>query len=920
MTSLKDFLKMHMQIVLALLVSLAAIALGWTDLYQTTELKLLDSRFRMRRSVFGVIPMHPDIATLDVNTETLEREGRWQDWTRDKHARIIDLLAHYGQRMTGFDIYFIEPSAYVIPGEKMVEIHDLSREEILGLLGDHDAGLARAMERAGNIYLAQLLTLAENQDSVFVVNNTKERTPEKEASFEALMAFSFDYPAASDIQIPKAVDIAPPLPSLTRAAAGVGFASPKEDIDGIIRRYQLGVVYEGRFFPALALIMACDYLQVPLGTLEILPGRYVRMPDAHLPNGEIRDIDIPINRQGEMLINWAGDYSDTFLHIPYWFLADFPRNYRRAQILREMKRMIHEDSDLADDPDRILALGQSMEGFEDPELVQGVYADVFFARVFEGALQADPELTLEEFCRGQGLPAEYIQPEHVLLFNEIRHNLQIKEVLASDPDLSLEEVADSLGVKRLDDIRRGYHRIRTLLLDGDIGLEHHPLYFYTVSVAGREITPADLKGKVFFYGITAPGGHDLNPTPYSSRYPMLGLHANVFNAIVTRNLLRAVPRALNIVVILALGMLIGLVIPRLRALPGAGVMFGVLVLYAGSAFLLFAKGGIWIDELGPILTLIGGYLTITLYNYIAEERQKNYIHGAFGRYLAPAVVDQIVQNPEMLDLGGRRKEMTAFFSDVQGFTSISEELGPVRLVRLLNIYLGDMTDIIDGYGGTVDKFEGDAILAFYGDPGNLEDHARRACLACLDMQARLIELRERWRLEDEWPESVLNMRARMGMSSGPIMVGNMGSRTRMDYTMMGDTVNLAARLEPSNKEYGTYIMISEFTYEPVKDFVETRNLDTLRVVGKDEATTVYQLLSRKGELDDATAEVVGLYDQAMALYRDQRWDDAIEMFHQALRIDPEDAPSQKLIARCEQYKVSPPPEDWDGVYRLESKG
>lgn len=920
MTSIRDFLKRHMEIILGLAVSLVVIASGWTELYQTTELKLLDSRFKMRGSVFGVIPMDPNIATLDIDTQTLNTEGRWP-WPRDRHARIVDILARYGHRMIGFDIYFLEPSAFVIPGEMMTEIRNLDKDEILELLKDHDAELGNSMERAGNVHLAQLFPLADNQDWEFVVNNRKERTPEKEAAFKALVGFSFDYPAAKDVEIPKAVDITPPVSPLARAAAGVGFASPRADIDGIIRRYRLGVIYEGRFFPALALIMACDYLEVPLHTLEIVPGRSVRLPAAHLPDGRTEDIEIPINRQGEMLINWAGGYHDTFLHFPYWFLADFPKNYQKARILREIKRMIHKDPLLLNDVARLLELGSATEGFEDPELVQSVYGDVWAARMFEDSLLTDREMTLEGFCRKMGLPLEYIQPDHVLLFNEVRQNLLMKDILARDPDMSLAEIARELGVKRLDDIKVGYYRIRGLLLkNGGVTAEHHPLYFYPVALGGWEITPDDLKDKVFFYGMTAPGGHDLNPTPYSSRYPMVGLHVNVFNSIVTHNFLRTVPKGWNIAVILMLGLLIGLVIPRFKALLGAGVMFGILVVYVGSAFLLFAKGGVWIDELGPVATLIGGYLTITLYNYISEESQKNFIRGAFGQFLAPAVVDEIVQNPEMLDLGGRARDMTSFFSDVQGFTSLSEELGAERLVRLLNIYLGDMTEIIDGYGGTVDKFEGDAVLAFYGDPRPFEDHARRACLACLDMQVRLLVLREQWRQEGEWPESVLNMRVRMGMSSGTIMVGNMGSVSRMDYTMMGDTVNLAARLEPANKEYGTYVMVSQFTYEEAKDFVEARKLDTIRVVGKDEATMVYELLSRKGELDDAKAEVVGLYDQGMGLYRDRRWDDAIKMFRRALKIDPEDAPSSKLIARCEGYKIEPPPEDWDGVYRLESKG
>ncbi|MBI4639718.1 MAG: adenylate/guanylate cyclase domain-containing protein, partial [Candidatus Tectomicrobia bacterium] len=314
------------------------------------------------------------------------------------------------------------------------------------------------------------------------------------------------------------------------------------------------------------------------------------------------------------------------------------------------------------------------------------------------------------------------------------------------------------------------------------------------------------------------------------------------------------------------------------------------------------------------LSIILTYTGVSIYQYIIEAREKRWIRGAFNQYLSPHVIDQLMGDPGRLDLGGKEETITPFFSDVQGFTSISERLTAHELVAILNEYLTEMTDIILKYDGTVDKFEGDAIIAFFGAPLEYEDHARRACFVSLDMQTRLVEMRERWKEEGR---PLIYMR--IGLNTGPAIVGNMGSKQRFDFTMMGDTVNLASRLEGVNKQYGTFIMISEMTYARAKDFVEARELDRVLVVGKAEPIVVYELLARKGELDEALVPVLRYYADGLELYRARQWDHAIATFRKALTINPHDGPSQSMIKRCQEYKENPPPDDWNGAFQLVSK-
>ena len=309
-----------------------------------------------------------------------------------------------------------------------------------------------------------------------------------------------------------------------------------------------------------------------------------------------------------------------------------------------------------------------------------------------------------------------------------------------------------------------------------------------------------------------------------------------------------------------------------------------------------------------------GFILINIYLFIQENEQRKFIKNAFGQYLSPTVIETLVENPDKLSLGGERREMTACFSDIQGFSSISEKLTPDELVNLLNNYLTEMCVIIGQYNGTVDKFVGDAIVSFWGAPLDQPDHAKFACFAVLDMQKRMVEMRKEFSRMGRPP-----LMARIGVNSGHMVVGNMGSQDRMDYTIMGDAVNLASRLEGANKFYKNFTMISRSTYRQAADFIDVRELDTLRVVGKSKSVVVYELLDRKNSVTGKRAEMVDLFHRGLTLYKEMQFTEAIPVFEQALALCPQDGPSQTYIERCKLFSEKSPGEDWDGVFTLTRK-
>jgi adenylate cyclase len=320
--------------------------------------------------------------------------------------------------------------------------------------------------------------------------------------------------------------------------------------------------------------------------------------------------------------------------------------------------------------------------------------------------------------------------------------------------------------------------------------------------------------------------------------------------------------------------------------------------------------GVWLPLAAPLAGVLMCFAGGSVLNYTLEGRQKRFVKKVFRHYLSQQVIEEILKDPEKLRLGGRRRDMSVFFSDVAGFTSVAESLTPERLTELLNFYLSEITQIIFAHGGTVDKYIGDAMVAFWNAPLDQPDHALRACLAALDCQARLAELREQM-----LQMSGRQLFMRIGVNSGPMVVGNMGSRDRFDYSVLGDSVNLGARLEGACKQYGISILAGEKTYKSAKEFVEAREVDLIRVVGKEKPVRIYQLLARKGELSPERKKELAQFQKGLELYRQRKWAEALEIFT-SLDQDPV---AKVYLERCELYRSSPPPDDWDGVWELTKK-
>ena len=423
-----------------------------------------------------------------------------------------------------------------------------------------------------------------------------------------------------------------------------------------------------------------------------------------------------------------------------------------------------------------------------------------------------------------------------------------------------------------------------------------------------------VKNKIGIIGLTATGTSDIASIPLHNEYPAVGTYHNTINTIMQREYIHSVGKALDFILIAVIALLTGFIMQKLSSIRSllasisGFILINILVIY------MFMFHSICVEQLGLNLAFILPSVVIVSIKLVTEESQKKFIKDAFSRYIAPDVIAQIMENPDSLQLGGESRDITIFFSDVAGFTSISEKLSPVELVTLLNEYLSEMTDIIISHGGTIDKYIGDAIMAFFGAPQSYEDHGLRACLAVIDMKRKLRGLQDKWKKSGQ-----LELSARMGINSGKTVVGNMGSALRMDYTAMGDSVNLASRLEGANKMYNTTAIISEHTYNNAKDHIDARKLDNIRVVGKQEAVVIYELIGRKGALPQKSYDMLELYNKGLEMFNEHQWKKAQKFFKDAMDLFPDDGPVKVYISRCNEYIKNPPPKDWNGVYSLDSK-
>ncbi len=852
-------------IVVAVLSFIVIMLFSLTTFYNRFEYALYDVRFKIKPS----IQQWDSLAFVNVDEPSINNVGEYP-WQRDIYARGLDVLSEIGVKQHAFDFEFLDNQAIRLNtallndlSRKVEKGKKIDRNDLDRLVVDNDKILAASIYKLGKVILPfhfkeDIKTKGDVSEEYQRELDEAQEIFLKKASIKVPDNKIETYKALIDN---KKIDIGIPIPELVVAAYSFGYTNRDPDIDGIERKIRLVRVYKGRLFFQMGLAMFMDVCGVKKEDIVIEPGRSIVLKQAINPiTYQKKDITIPIDEKGMLYINWAGPgpLESSFQHIPFYALIEYP-------IARD------EIYDYFDEQDKSVGKWQ----------LNKLNAELD-ANYKEYAALSDLSKKKEKYEKIKILRKKILDTQTSYFKPYIDEIESIKTKLNKKKDAELEStLAGFLNYKKAFDIVKQVE---------------------------------SLWDKMTLVGMTATGTQDLGVIPIYNEYMMVGTYHNLVNTIAYEAFIQKAGKVINLIIMLFLALLVGYAVQQVSAKMSLLVIIAFLIIINLLNIGLFVFNNIWIDQVGTNLAIFLPSFIIAGIKLMKEEGQKRYIKSAFSRYLAPTVIEKIINSPKALELGGEEQNISIFFSDIAKFSTISEKLNPSELVKLLNEYLSEMTNIILSHGGTVDKYIGDAIMAFYGAPLPYEDHAMRCCRAAIAMKKRLRELQEYWR---ESGSDILKVR--MGMNSGKAVVGNMGSSTQMGYTAMGDAVNLASRLEGVNKAYSTYAMISESTFQYVKDEVEARKLDIVRVVGKEEPIVIYELLGEKGKLPDKMYGMLDKYYKALEAFGERDWKGAISYFQQGLKLVNDDGPSLIYIERCEKYIRRAPSKDWDGVYKLTSK-
>lgn len=448
-----------------------------------------------------------------------------------------------------------------------------------------------------------------------------------------------------------------------------------------------------------------------------------------------------------------------------------------------------------------------------------------------------------------------------------------------------------------------------------IGKQRSFEYISAVDVLNKTVDPGKLKDKIALFGTSAPGLFDLRTTPLENIYPGVEIHANIIQGILDQRIMHkpGYTMGYEFVLILVLGLLLTFLLPALSALWSTITTVSLILLLIVTNFYIWIFSQLVFPIATPVLLVVLLFTLQMTYGFFVESRGKRQLAHLFGQYVPPELVDEMSHKMNSINLDGEIREMTVLFSDVRGFTTISESMEPKELTELINGFLTPITEVIHNQRGTIDKYMGDAVMAFWGAPLEDPQHALHALLAAREMIERMKSLRQEFAARG-WPEINIGV----GINSGEMNVGNKGSEFRVDYTVLGDAVNLGSRLEGLTKIYGVDIITSEATRHAVPEF-EYRELDRVRVKGKDKPVTIYEPLDLLENVDKSIRKNLKHFQQGLALYRSHKWDAAEREIFALSQAEPQHKIYQIYLDRIVRYRNEPPPPDWDGAFNYTSK-
>lgn len=885
----------------------------------------------------------PELLFVEIDNKSLEDLGAWP-WSRDILAESLLRMKELGASTAVFDIEYLSPSKLGVNPESTVEIgkaidrqkNDMadiiqqfadaavsgaySKGELRGFAKDaieeyvypsldelksdfnksayqdNDRLFAQSLQFFGNTWLTiNILDLDIKYDEDYL-DYVKERCLYKNVTDKNGNIRKNNLFYLSDQDGNNRLGFCPAKDIFIKSSRGAGFTNVVLDSDGTRRRVELLSDQGGVF--AAQLVFA-PVLKI-LNPEKIVRYKYfLRLINATDPDtGKKINITIPLDRHGRMLINWLNkEFIDSFRHESVIFLTQLNQTESAiVELLENFNGFILWDEE-----------GRPLPYKDEVEQILSEYNDIklYKAELLSRCLGYDSEgnaveggISEDDYAEYFGLRQEFFDRVSGLLdgsyFDEIYDRLDaMKNEIGN-----FEETKEA--VKKLyDDLKR-----------------EEELYRSTFNSKKKAY-----KDSFCIIGNTASSTTDLGTTPFNRAYPNVGTHANVYNSIMTRNFVIELPWIAGFLVA-ALAALFVVKITENKSVWFQNIL-GIFVVVAavGLPLLLMVLFRVFVPPVAPVLIAISVYLVVTILRFVTSEKDKNVLRNAFSTYLAPALVEQIVKDPSKLKLGGDEKRMTALFSDIKDFSRFSEVVTPVHLVSILNEYLGSMSDKILDEGGTIDKYIGDSIVSFFGAPFELENSAWSACVAAIRMKQLEKEFNKENLANGNIPRE---LNTRIGINTGEMVVGNMGTSAKMNYTIMGDAVNLASRLEGVNKVYHSWILCSDSTWQEANSGehfgkIVARRFDKVRVVGRDEPVQLWNIIGFRDELPENVLEAADVFRSAMDKYLEKNFTESRELFEKAAALVPGDESPLVYAHRCGEFIEKGIPENWNGVITLTTK-
>ena len=844
-----------------IIISLGAFALSSLLFFTSLDNRLFDLFLHFLPS----LTEHENVIVMTVDDNALNLAGGFP-FKREIMADIVVLLKEFGVESIVFDLSYLDESAPRFdPAYAARRFEELFREDIHLLqnaagneLEENLALLGRDVDEyfAGALAFSANAWLTLTMIPPHSLLDSEEFITDKETDrYLAENTALKNVIAMDDSKTPEMAAVMTNIDKLFRRAKGSGYVNASPDPDGIRRRVHLLLKYQGEYYGQLTLAAIQEKLGYP--SIEV-SNRTIT-----LKNKDGGTLRIPRTQDGSVLYKW-----------PKKSFYDY----------------------------RMMPLA---------ELIMHIYIEKAFAANLE-------TMFYDGFFQYW---SENLSPwEYYSIAEDIKNNAFAENSAADDVWLTARQNFFSSS----DAFLNGPYEDNIL---ADVGGDPHTAAYVqeffdvTRSQFNRMADIREkanlLKDSFCIIGSDATAMIDVGLTAFQENYPNVGSYAVVANMLLANEFLRDTPWYISAIIALFYALLIGFLLSRYDNHVSVIVgITGILVISVSFA-IIFMIYKIYIGLAVPLVASALTFITIMVTKVLSTNREKAFLHNAFSRYLAPQIINEIISDHSKLNLGGEKREMTAVFTDLQGFSTISEQLDPSHLVRLLNRYLTVMSNIIMENEGTVDKYEGDAIIAFWGAPLPSTRHASQACRSALAIKRAEMELNKEFTKEGISPLPLFN---RIGINTGDMVVGNMGAENKMDYTVMGNAVNLAARLESANKQYNTGgILISEYTHNATGEDFICRRLDQVRVIGINTPLRIYELLCLADEMDDEKREWLGKWEKAIDHLENWHFSAAAALFTELQKQCPDDKVAELYAWRSRSYIDDPPPPDWDGVSNLTEK-